>query len=164
MSFMIALFGKNLHIFSGGKNLKIIRDLLLEDSCWDSADTISRKVLHAVLLELKPAARKTLLLKFSEDKDLRVRRSAIVSIVNMRGEIPHLRLAAAVSNARFLPFIVVVDNKILIHLIATRSTDPNDPRSSGNLVKNNSMFITCLDFKRTRFFGIATAKALINRK
>ena len=86
--FKIAVLEKNLHIFAGNKNIKIIRDLLIESSWWDGVDTISGKVIHPLLFELTPKERVTLLDKFSMDSNMWVRRSAIVSIVRTNGLIP----------------------------------------------------------------------------
>ena len=86
--FKIAVLAQNLQIFSGNKNLKILRDLLIEASWWDGVDTISGKVIQPLLLELKPAERSALLIKFSKDSNMWVRRAAIVSMVRIKGEVP----------------------------------------------------------------------------
>ena len=44
------------------------------------------------------------------------------------------------------------------------STDPLDPKSRGKVVTNYKNSIDCLNYKRTKFYGIAYAKALINGK
>jgi hypothetical protein len=44
------------------------------------------------------------------------------------------------------------------------STDPLDPKSTGKVVTNYKNSIDCLNYKRTKFYGIAYAKALINGK
>lgn len=44
------------------------------------------------------------------------------------------------------------------------STDPLDPKSTGKIVTNYKNSIDCLNYKRTKFYGIAYARALINGK
>ena len=44
------------------------------------------------------------------------------------------------------------------------STDPLDSKSTGKIVTNYKNSIDCLNYKRTKFYGIAYAKALINGK
>jgi hypothetical protein len=41
-------------------------------------------------------------------------------------------------------------------------TDPSQPTSSGRVVRNYGTLVDCENFKRTKFYGIAYAKALIN--
>lgn len=77
----IAVLAQNLQVFSRRKNISIVRDLIIEGSWWDSIDTISGKVISPLLSELSALDRTTLLLKFAGDKDMWVRRAAIVSMV-----------------------------------------------------------------------------------
>jgi 3-methyladenine DNA glycosylase AlkD len=85
--FKIHVLASNLQIFESNKNLKILRDLLIEASWWDGVDTISGKVIHPLLLQLKPTERNNLLSKFSKDKNMWVRRSAIVSMVRIEDAV-----------------------------------------------------------------------------
>ena len=47
-------------------------------------------------------------------------------------------------------------------MIESVSTEPLAPTSSGKLVTNYENVVECKNFKRTKYFGIAYAKALIN--
>ena len=47
-------------------------------------------------------------------------------------------------------------------LLVSTSTNPNDSTSKGKIVKNYKSTVDCKNFKRTKFYGIAYAKALIN--
>ena len=47
-------------------------------------------------------------------------------------------------------------------LLGAVSTDPLDPASSGKVVRNYDNLIDCKNFKRTKYYGVAYAKALIN--
>lgn len=47
-------------------------------------------------------------------------------------------------------------------LLRSVSTDPNQPTSSGKIVKNFDALVDCKNYKRTKFYGIAYSKALIN--
>jgi hypothetical protein len=47
-------------------------------------------------------------------------------------------------------------------LLKSISTDPNQSTSFGKIVKNYDSIVDCKNFKRTKFYGIAYAKALIN--
>ena len=85
--FKISVLENNLQIFMGLKNLKIIRDLLIEASWWDGVDTISGKVIHPLLLDLSKKDRTLLLRKFSTDPNMWVRRSAIVSMVRIKDAV-----------------------------------------------------------------------------
>jgi 3-methyladenine DNA glycosylase AlkD len=85
--FKIAILENNLQIFTGLKNLRIIRDLLIEASWWDGVDTISGKIIHPLLLNLSKKDRSLLLRKFSTDSNLWVRRSAIVSMVRIKDAV-----------------------------------------------------------------------------
>ena len=85
--FKIAILENNMQIFMGLKNLKIIRDLLIEASWWDGVDTISGKVIHPLLLDLSKKDRTLLLRKFSTDPNMWVRRSAIVSMVRIKDAV-----------------------------------------------------------------------------
>ena len=49
-------------------------------------------------------------------------------------------------------------------LLESVTTDPNRPTSFGRIVRNYDNLIECKNFKRTKFYGIAYAKALINGK
>jgi hypothetical protein len=49
-------------------------------------------------------------------------------------------------------------------MLESISTDPLDPKSTGKVVTNYKNSIDCLNYKRTKFYGIAYAKALINGK
>lgn len=46
--------------------------------------------------------------------------------------------------------------------INSSTTDPSQPTSSGKVVRNYDTLADCKNFKRTKFYGIAYAKALIN--
>lgn len=47
-------------------------------------------------------------------------------------------------------------------LLDTVSTNPLDPASSGQVVRNYDNLVDCKNFKRTKYYGVAYAKALIN--
>jgi hypothetical protein len=47
-------------------------------------------------------------------------------------------------------------------LLKSVSTDPNRSTSSGREVRNYDNLVDCKNFKRTKFYGIAYARALIN--
>jgi hypothetical protein len=47
-------------------------------------------------------------------------------------------------------------------LLQSVSTDPKRATSSGKIVKNYDALVDCKNFKRTKFYGIAYSKALIN--
>lgn len=49
-------------------------------------------------------------------------------------------------------------------MLKSVSTKPLDPKSTGKIVTNYKNSIDCLNYKRTKFYGIAYAKALINGK
>lgn len=49
-------------------------------------------------------------------------------------------------------------------LLKSVSTDPNRASSFGRVIKNYDNLVDCENYKRTRFYGIAYAKALINGK
>ena len=49
-------------------------------------------------------------------------------------------------------------------MLESISTDPLDLKSTGKVVTNYKNSIDCLNYKRTKFYGIAYAKALINGK
>jgi 3-methyladenine DNA glycosylase AlkD len=86
--FKIGVLEKNLDLFKGGKNLNILRELLVEASWWDAVDTIAGKVIHPLLFELTSNDRIKLLKKFGKDPNLWVRRSAIVSMVKTKDLLP----------------------------------------------------------------------------
>lgn len=43
-------------------------------------------------------------------------------------------------------------------------TDPGKSSSQGTVVRNYDTLVDCKNFKRTKFYGVAYAKALINGK
>jgi hypothetical protein len=47
-------------------------------------------------------------------------------------------------------------------LLVSTSTNPNDSTSNGKIVRNYKSTVDCKNFKRTKFYGIAYARALIN--
>lgn len=49
-------------------------------------------------------------------------------------------------------------------LLRSVSTDPNRTTSFGRVIRNYDNLVDCENYKRTRFYGIAYAKALINGK
>lgn len=49
-------------------------------------------------------------------------------------------------------------------LLKSVSTDPNRSSSFGRVIKNYDNLVDCENYKRTRFYGVAYAKALINGK
>lgn len=81
------------------------------------------------------------------------RRGVLVS-ARSRCNVPHTRVLLTVQLYKV--------EKFGNHLLRTKTTDPKNPKSSGYLVRNNAAFIVCRNYKRTRYFGIATSKALIN--
>ena len=48
------------------------------------------------------------------------------------------------------------------HLLKTKSTKPEASTSSGLTVRNFDNLVDCKNYKRTKYYGIAYAKALIN--
>lgn len=47
-------------------------------------------------------------------------------------------------------------------LLVSRVTDPLESTSSGKIIRNYDALVDCKNFKRTKFYGVAYAKALIN--
>jgi hypothetical protein len=82
---------------------------------------------------------------------------------NTRGVLVSARSRCNVFHSEvFLTVQLYKVEKFGNHLLKTISTDPNNPKSTGYLVKNNAAFRACKNFKRTKFFGIATSKALVD--
>jgi len=47
------------------------------------------------------------------------------------------------------------------HFVTSSSTSPNDPKSQGLRVENNGTFAICKNSKRTEYYGVAFAQAII---
>lgn len=87
----------------------------------------------------------------------------MIQFENRRGVLVSARSRCNVPHSQVLLTVQLYKvEKFGNHLLKTISTDPNNPKSTGYLVKNNAAFRACKNFKRTRYFGIATSKALIN--
>ena len=87
----------------------------------------------------------------------------MLRIKNTRGVLVSARSKCDVLHSKvFLTVRLYKVKKFGNHLLKTISTDPKNPKSSGYLVRNNAAFMACRNYKRTRYFGIATSKALIN--
>lgn len=82
---------------------------------------------------------------------------------NTRGVLVSARSRCHVLHSEvFLTVQLYKVEKFGNHLLKTISTDPNNPKSTGYLVRNNAAFRACKNFQRTRYFGIAISKAVIN--
>lgn len=49
-------------------------------------------------------------------------------------------------------------------LVTKTSTNPDNPKSQGLVVKNQFTYQYCKDRRKTRYFGVATSQAVINGK
>lgn len=89
----------------------------------------------------------------------------MIRFQDRRGVLVSARSKCSVLHSRVMLTVQLYKvEKFGNHLLKTVSTNPNKPESSGYLVRNNAAFIDCRNYKRTRYFGIATSKALINGK
>ncbi len=76
----------------------------------------------------------------------------------------------AISSCNTLQRNVVLTVKIFkegrfgSQLVQERSTDGKSPKSQGFIVKNQFTFAYCKNTTKTRYYGIATARAIINGK
>jgi len=52
----------------------------------------------------------------------------------------------------------------IAHLVAQRSTRPENPKSQGLVVKNQFTFLYCRDTTRSKYYGVASARATIRGK
>jgi len=48
------------------------------------------------------------------------------------------------------------------HLVATSTTKASSPSSQGKMVENNDTYKVCINRKVTRYYGVASATAIIN--
>jgi hypothetical protein len=53
---------------------------------------------------------------------------------------------------------------VLPHLVTQKSTKGSSPRSQGFVVKNQFTFAYCKNRAKTKYYGVASAKATINNK